>query len=123
MNFGELPGVVAVGVQCPDRPAILGQSLNVLIEESRHQGVEADRVRAGRWVALGQAREQSVLGELSVLVDFVGRAEALNPPGHALAVAKARSSQPHAAAEVLAHDLAVLADTQRRASSACHIVD
>ena len=123
MNFGELPGVVAVGVQCPDRPAILGQSLNVLIDESRHKGVKTDRIRAGRWPALGQGREQRILGELSVLVELVGRADALNPPGDAVAVAKARTSQPHPAAEVLANDPAVLADTQRRASSACHIGD
>ena len=55
-----------------------------------------------------------MLGELSVLVELVGRADALNPPSHIVAVAEARSSQPHPAAEVLVHDLAVLADTQRR---------
>ena len=91
MNFGELPGVVAIGVQCPDRPAILGQSLNVLIDESPHKGVKADRVRAGRWPALGQGREQSMLGELSVLVELVGRADARNPPSNIVAVAEARN--------------------------------
>ena len=92
----------------------------MLINESRHQGVGADRSRADRWATLGQGREQSILGELSVLVELVCRAYAPNPACHAVGVTKASTGKPYPTAEVLANNPAVLPNTQRRAS-ACHL--
>ncbi len=84
-QLAELAGRVAVGGDRARRPPIFGKPGNVCVRQRHHSRVEPDRVRraAGR-AALGQGLDQSVLGELAVLVVFVGRAAALDDSRHAI---------------------------------------
>ena len=59
---------------------------------------------ARRWM---QRLDQRILGELAVLVVFIGGSAPLDDPCHAVAVAESAPRQPHPAAEVLAGDLSV----------------
>jgi hypothetical protein len=43
----------------------------VLVDENEDEGVEPDRVRAAGRAAFGERLDQRILGELSLLVEFV----------------------------------------------------
>ncbi|WP_234802644.1 hypothetical protein [Mycobacteroides salmoniphilum] len=64
-------------------------------------------------MAVGDRLDQSVYGELAVLVMLVWRPESLDPAGYAVGVTKSALRQPDSTAKILASDLAVLADAQR----------
>jgi len=96
-----------------ESPGHLDQPIDVLIDKRHNPGVERDLVTACRTAAL-QCLNQCVLGELAVLVVVIGGSAALHDPGNAVAVSVTAPRHPHSATEVLAGDLAVLPDAQRR---------
>ena len=63
---------------------------------------------------LNERLDQSILRELAVLVVIIGWPSPLDNPDYSVAVAKSRARQPDSTAQVLAGDLSVLADPQRR---------
>jgi hypothetical protein len=82
-------------------------------------GVQPDRVGgAARRPALDKRLDQRVFCDLPVFVVLIGYPSALYNSGYAIRVTKPGARQPYTPAEVLAGDLAVRTNTQRR--STCH---
>jgi hypothetical protein len=82
-----------------------------------NQGIGAAHSRTDRWATLRQCHEESILGQLSVLIGLICRGYAPNPARHAVGVTKASAGKPYLAAEVITNNLAVLPNTQRRTAS------
>ena len=105
-----------VGVDCGGSPPVLLQPVNVSINQHRQLGVERDLAPGGRSAPRPQRLDERILSQLAVLV--ADRAAPLDDPCHPVAVAITAAGQPNPVTEVLAADLAVRADPQRRPT--CH---
>ena len=98
---------------CPTSPRSRNASA---IDQRDDRRVQPDRVRPTRRTALGKRRDQRILGQLAVLVVFIGRPYPLHFAGNPVTVAISTPRQPHAAAQIVASDVAVLPDPQRRST-------
>lgn len=111
-DFGEQLRAVAIRVDRPNRPAILLQAVDVLLDQRDDPRVERDFAAAG-CKALTERLNQSVLSLLAVRIMLVRGAAPFDYACDAVGIAKAATRQPDPAAEIDALDLAVLPDAQR----------
>jgi hypothetical protein len=93
---------------------VLGEPNKMLFYKDGDLGLQRDLVGPARCAPSYQRLDEEILGLLAVLIMLIGRPAAFDNPGHAIGVAESRARQPHSPAEVLAGDLAVLPDPQRR---------